>query len=129
MDSRKIVIKETGIVALGVAVCLVIMYGVFAVLGSFDVHVLIGGILGAILTVLNFFFMAVSVNSAADKAADQDVKGGKRQVKLSYATRMLAIFLILLAFVKSGVAHPLASVLPLAFVWPVVTVTEFFRKK
>ena len=66
---------------------------------------------------------------AADKAVNQDVKGGKTQVRFSYTTRLIAMFAVLFAFAKSGVADPLASVLPLAFVRPVITVAEFFRKK
>ena len=129
METRKLVLHETAIVALGVAICLGIMYGIFALLGYFDLKVLIGGLVGSVLAILNFFFMAVSVNAAADKALNQDVKGGKTQVRFSYTTRLIVIFLVLIAFAKSGIANPLASVLPLAFVRPVITIAEFFRKK
>lgn len=128
MESRKVVYKETGIILIGEAVCLVLMLAVFALLGRFSTKVLLGGIVGTVLSVLNFFFMAVNAVMAADKAANQDVKGGKKQIKLSYSMRMILIFVILFAFVKSGLCHPLASVLPLAFVRPVITIAEFFRK-
>jgi len=129
METRKLVLHETAIVALGVAICLGIMYGIFALLGYFDLKVLIGGLVGSELALLNFFFMAVSVHAAADKALNKDVKGGKTQVRFSYTTRLIAMFLVLFAFAKSGIANPLASVLPLVFVRPVITVAEFFRKK
>ena len=128
MESRKVVYKETGIILIGEAVCLVLMLAVFALLGRFSTKVLLGGIVGTVLSVLNFFFMAVNAVMAADKAANQDVKGGKKQIKLSYSMRMILIFVILFAFVKSGLCHPLASVLPLVFVRPIITVAEFFRK-
>lgn len=129
MDSRKVVYHETAIVAVGEAACTAIMLAVFALLGRFDSTVLLGGAIGALLAVLNFFFMAVGVSLAADKAAGQDVTGGKKQIKLSYSFRMIAIFVILFACVKSGLCNALASVLPLVFVRPVLTVAEFFRKK
>ncbi len=129
MDTRKLVIHETAKVAIGVGICLAVMYGVFALLGHFDWHVLVGGIIGSVLSILNFFFMAVNVNNAADKAVNQDVKGGKSLIRFSYTTRLAAIFVILFAFAKSGVTNPLASVLPIAFVRPVITVAEFFNKK
>ena len=44
MDSKKIVLRETAPVAVGVAVCTVIMVGVFALLGKYDTSVLLGGI-------------------------------------------------------------------------------------
>ena len=49
-------------------------------------------------------------------------------MKGSYAVRMLVIFVILFALVKSGLCNPIASVLPLVFVQPIITVAEFFRK-
>lgn len=128
MESRKVVYKETGIILIGEIICLALMLAVFALLGYFDMKVLLGGIIGTILSVLNFFLMAASAMMAADKALGQDVNGGKKQIKLSYSTRMILIFIILFALVKSGLCHPLASILPLAFVRPVITIAEFFRK-
>ncbi len=128
MDARKIVLKETAIVAVGQAVCVAVMYGVFALLGRFDATVLLGGVVGAVLAIANFFFMAVGASLAADKAAAQDVAGGRKLTKTSYILRLAVIFLVLFAFVKSGLCHVLAAVLPLAFVRPTITVAEFFRK-
>ena len=129
MESRKIVYRETGIVAIGQAICLAVMYAVFALLGYFDRSVLLGGIIGTVLSVGNFFFMAVGASLAADKAVRQDVKGGTALMKGSYMLRLLVMFLILFACVKSGLCNALASVLPLVFVRPVITVAEFFRKR
>ena len=128
MDSRKIVYRETGIIAVGQIVCLAVMYIVFALLGYFDRAVLLGGIIGTVLSLANFFFMAVSASLAADKAVNQDVKTGTALMKGSYLVRLAVIFVILLACVKSGLCNPIASVLPLVFVRPIITVAEFFRK-
>lgn len=128
MESRKVVFKETGIVAIGEVICLALMLGVYALLGYFSMKVLLGGVVGTVLSVVNFFFMAVNAVMAADKAVNQDVNGGKRQIKASYTLRMALIFVVLFAFVKSGLCDPLASVLPLVFVRPVITIAEFFRK-
>lgn len=128
MESRKFVFHETGIIAIGEVICLALMLAVYALLGRFSREVLLGGIIGALLAVLNFFFMAMGASMAADKAVNQDVKGGQKQIKLSYFVRMIAIFVILFACVKSGLCNALASVLPLLFVRPVITVAEFFRK-
>ena len=128
MDSRKLVIHETAIVAIGVVICTGLMYGVYALLGYFGTKILLSGIVGLILAVLNFFFMALGACQAADVASGQDVKRGKSIVKTSYAVRLIVIFVLLFALVKSGVCDALSSVLPLAFVQPVVFVTNFFRK-
>lgn len=128
MDSRKYVLKETGIVAIGQALCVGVMIGIFALLGKFDTSVWLGGIAGGILAVANFFFMAVSASVAADKAVAQDVKGGQLTMRLSYMARLAVIFIILFALVKSGLCNVIAAVLPLAFTRPVLFVAEFFRK-
>lgn len=129
MDSRKIVFHETAVVAIGEAICVAIMLAVFYLLGHFDRSVLLGGILGGVLTVANFFFMAIGTSLAADKAEDQDVRGGQAIIKSSYLLRTAVLFVILFALVKSGLCNVIAVVVPLIFVRPVLTVGEFFRKK
>ncbi len=128
MDARKFVIKETAIVALGQALCVGIMLGIFALLGKFDTSVWLGGIAGGVLAVANFFFMAIAASIASEKAVNQDVKGGQLTMRLSYMLRLAVIFIILFALVKSGACHVITSVLPLAFTRPVLFVAEFFRK-
>ena len=128
MDARKFVLKETAIVALGQAVCVALMVGIFALLDKFDTSVWLGGLAGGLLAVANFFFMAISASVASEKAVAQDVKGGQLTMRLSYMARLAVIFVILFALVKSGVCHVVAAVLPLAFTRPVLFVAEFFRK-
>ena len=128
MDSRKFVLIETGIVALGQALCVAAMIGIFALLGKFDTSVWLGGLAGGVLATGNFFFMAVSASVAADKAVAQNVKGGELTMRLSYFARLAVLFIVLFALVKSGVCNVLTAVLPLAFTRPILFVTEFFRK-
>ena len=128
MAVRKFVLKETGIIAIGEGVGVAAMWGVYALLGRFDLTILLGGIVGAIVAVLNFFFMALSADMAADKAVNQDVKGGKDLMRSFMMTRMVAIFIVLVVFAKSGLCDPLALVIPLVMVRPTIMVAEFFRK-
>ena len=129
MDSRKFVLKETGIIALGQAICVAVMIGVFALLGHYDRSVLIGGIAGGILAILNFFFMAIGTSLAADKAENQDVQGGQKIIRSSYLLRMVLLFVLMFACVKSGLCNVIALVVPLVFVRPTLAIGEFFRKK
>ena len=100
MDSRKIVYQETAVVAIGEAICVALMLVVFALLNMFDRSVLLGGIIGGVLTVANFFFMAVGTALAADKAEGQDVKGGKAVISMSYGLRMVLLFVLMYACVN-----------------------------
>lgn len=128
-ESRKIVFQETGIIAIGEAVCVALMCGVYALISKFSMSVLLGGIVGAVLATGNFFFLAVVATLAANRAEAQDVEGGKKLMKSSYPIRLLVLAGLLILCAKSGYFDVLALVLPLVFVRPVLTVAEFFRKK
>ena len=128
MDARKIVFQETAVVLIGVAVCTAVMVAVFALMGYFDASVLWGSIIGAILAVGNFFFMAIGASLAADKAENQDVKGGQALLQMSMLIRYAVLFVLLIACEKSGLFNKIALVLPLVFFRPVLTIGEFFRK-
>ena len=128
-ESRKIVFQETGIIAIGEAVCVALMCGVYALISKFSMSVLLGGIVGAVLATGNFFFLAVVATLAADRAEAQNVEGGKKLMKSSYPIRLLVLAGLLILCAKSGYFDVLALVLPLVFVRPVLTVAEFFRKK
>ena len=52
MDSRKYVFLETLRVAVGEAVCVAAMIGIFALLGQFSREVVIGGIVGGLVAIL-----------------------------------------------------------------------------
>ena len=129
MDMRKTVLCQTGIVALGELVGVVAMIGIFALLGSFDMTVLLGGIVGGLVATGNFLAMAIGVNIAADKAENQNVKGGQATIKISYILRLAVMVLVLFAFTKSGLCNVIALVVPLIFVRITLTVAEFFRRK
>lgn len=129
MDSRKIVFKETAVVAIGEIICVACMLAIFALLGAFDRSVLLGGIFGGIITVANFFFMAIGTSLAADKAENQDVQGGQKIIRSSYLLRMVLLFVFMFACVKSGLCNVIALVVPLVFVRPTLAIGEFFRKK
>jgi len=128
-DSRKEVLKETAVIALGELICLGIMVGVYALIGRFSLRVVYSGLVGAVLTWLNYFSMAVVVTLAADRAEKQDVESGKKLVTGSYPVRFILLGVVLFLCGKSGYFEVLPLVLPLLFVRPVIMVAEFFRKK
>lgn len=128
MDSRKFILRQTALLALGEGICVAAMIGIFALLGYFDYTVILGAVVGTILALGNFFFMAIVSDAAADRAVEQDVKSGKGFMKLSYGTRLLIIGVILLLCGKSGHCNVIAMVCPLFFVFPILMVIEFIRK-
>lgn len=129
MDPRKIVFRQAGMVLLGLVPCVAAMFGVYALLGKWSGAVLLGGILGGVMAVANFLFMSIGVSLAADRAQKQNVKGGKSLLQVSFLLRYGLLFLGLFVGAKSGKCDIIALVLPLLFVRPVLTLSEFFRKK
>ena len=128
-DSKKIVWTQTAKIAIGEAICVALMYGVYVLLQKMTSAVILGGLVGAVLATGNFFFMAVIATLAADKAEQQDVAGGQKLMKSSYPIRILVLALLLFLCGKSGYFDILAMALPLLFVRPIITLGEFFRKR
>ena len=129
MDSRKFVLRQTLIIAIGQIVGVGVMLGIFALLGRLNYTVVLGGLIGALVALLNFFFMAVSLSLAADRAVQQDAKGGKSLVKSSYAIRTIVMFVVLILCAKSGHCNVISLAVPLLLVQPTLLIAEFFRKK
>lgn len=128
MDLRKIVLKETAVVAVGELVCSAVMVGVFAAFGAFSAAVLLSALAGSIVITLNYFFMAVTVSLAADRAEAGDVEQAKKMVQLSSTVRLVCMGVILLSGIALG-ANVIALVLPLVFLRPILMLAEFFGKK
>ena len=128
MDSRKLVLKETLTIAIGEVICSAIMVGVFALLGKFSFAVLWSAIAGSVFITANYFFMAVVVNLAADRAEKGQVEQAKKMVQLSSVVRLLLLGGVLFLAIKLN-AHVLALLLPLAFSRPILMLAEFFGKK
>ena len=128
MDSRKFILQKTALIAMGQALCVAVMIGVFALLGYYNRSVLLGGIFGGIIAIGNFFVMAVCADLAADRAEKGNVNAGQALIKFSYFGRIAVIALLLFALVKSGLCHVVSAVVPLVFNRPILTVSEFFGK-
>lgn len=129
MESRAFIYRETAVVALGEGIGIAFMLVIFALSGYFDITVLLGGIMGGVLAVGNFFLMSYFALKAADKAQNQDVAGGQKLIHLSYTGRMIGLLVALILLAKSGWFHVLALAIPLAFPRPVLTAAEFIQKK
>lgn len=132
-QSRKDVLKQTGLIAIGQAVGTVIMIGVYLILQKFEMNVLWGALVGNVLAIGNFFFMAIIATLAADRAKNQDVEGGQKLMKASYPIRLLVLAGILALCAWGGKKNDwfdlVALVLPLAFTHLTAMLVSFFKKK
>ena len=128
-QSRQYVLRKSLVLLLGEAVVVGLMCGVYALLDKFHVGVLLGGMVGALVAVGNFLALAIVATLAADRAEQQDVAGGQKLIRGSYPMRLLAMAAILFVCAGSGFFDVVALALPLLFVRPILTLTEFFSKK
>lgn len=128
MDQRKVVLRESAVMAVGELICSALTVAVFAALGYFKMNVLWGVLTGSLIMIANYFFMAVTINLASDKAEAGQVKQAQNMVQISSAVRLLCMGAALVLGIKLG-ANAIALLLPLAFFRPILMVWEFFRKK
>lgn len=128
MDQRKLVFRETAIIAIGELICSAAMVVVYAALGFFQLNVLWSALAGSLVMTVNYFFMAVTVSLAADRAQSGQVQQAQKMVQLSSVIRLLCMGVAMAVGIKLG-ANVIALVLPLAFYRPILMVAEFFRKK
>lgn len=121
--------KETGIMALGQAICVTVMVFIFALLDKYDISVLLGGIAGGILGIAYFLSMVICANIATKKALEQDVKGGQTLMQMSYTLRMVGLFVALVLCALTKQFNLLALALPIVFVRPIIGVADLIRRK
>lgn len=129
MDNRKYVFSQVLTVLIGELILSALMVGIFAILGYFDLSVVLGAAAGAAIATVNHLVLVWGVLAASAKAEKQDVKGGQALVQMSYMGRLIALFLILVLCAKSGIFNLVALVIPLAFTRPILTITDHFNKK
>jgi len=128
MDSRKIVYRETALIAVGELILSAAMVGVFTALGHFKWNVFWGALTGCLVMIINYFFMAVTVSLAADRAERGEVERAQKMIRLSSTVRLICMGVALVVAIKLG-ANVLALLLPLLFVRPILMLAEFFGKK
>ena len=125
MKNKNPVIAETLRILLGHLICLGLMLGVYALIGKFSVSVLLGGIVGTVLAVGNFFFLAVGLSNLADDAADARVRIRSQS---SYLIRTVAMLGIAVVAIRFGGCDVIATLLPLLLTRPILTVEQFILR-
>lgn len=78
----------------------------------FDYTVILGGIAGGAVAVLNFFLMGLAVQKVA---ASTDEDAARMKMKASYSQRMLIQMLWVVAAIVAPCFHYVAGIVPLLF--------------
>lgn len=85
------IVKETKRIAVGTVIMLIVMLAVYAVLGKFTVGVLLGGLLGSVYAIFNFFMLGMTLQKAASMT---DQQMAHMKVRSSYSTRMIGMLIL-----------------------------------
>lgn len=125
MKTKNPVITETLRILVGMVLCLGGMLGVYALIGKFSIAVLIGGIVGTVIAVGNFFFMAIGLSNLADDATESRIR---IRTQSSFLIRTVAMLGLLAVAIYFGKCDALATLLPLLFIRPILTVEQFILK-
>lgn len=119
------ILKETIYIGTIAFLFNVVMQSVFLIIGKWDITILLGGILGFIASVGNFFLMGLSVQSAVNK----DEKDAKTTMKLSQSLRLLLLFVIAVIGYVVPVFNIIAVIIPYIFPRLAIALTPLLRKK
>ena len=125
--------KETKRVVKITAVCLILMWILFAVLHftmpdkvPLDYTVFLGGIGGGAVAVLNFFLMGLAVQKAAS-ASDEGT--ARMKLKASYSQRFLMQILWVILAIVAPCFHFVAGIAPLLFPGTGIKIMGIFHNK
>lgn len=131
LDNLQPAVKaETKKVAVGTFAGVILMWGVFGILHAvnpeavpFDYTVILGGLGGGIVAVLNFFFMGLTVQQVV---ALEDEGMARNKMKASYTQRMMLQFLWGVAAIAVPCFQFAAGLLPLLFPGAVIKAAGIF---
>ena len=132
------VLTQTARVALGVAIMVAVMLGVYAVIGKLKPPVVFGALYSGALGVANFFVMGMMVQNVADRMAErqrseQEIADLSLQMqnrmRLSYNVRMIALFALLVLGIAVFRFDALASILAALFPSVVIRVLQIAEAK
>ncbi len=119
------VLKETKYIAFWVLVFSVLMQAVFLIIGEWNYTVLLGNLLSAFFTVINFLLMGITVQ----KAVMKEEKDAKTLMKVSQLYRSLMILVVTVIGVALPYFHTVAVIVPVFFVRVAVAIRPLFDKK
>ena len=125
MKLDPVVRRETVYMASATLICTVLLQTGFFLLGKWDFSVLIGGIVGWIMTAGNFFLMSVNVQKAVE--CDDETQARLR-MRASYTWRMSAMLgILILAFILDFI-HWVPVMVAMFYPRLVITVRQLWQK-
>ena len=128
--SKDSVFKETNPVAVGELIVSLLTVLVFALLNKLVPRVWLGALTGFVLATLNYFIMVFTAYAISNKADDPEkAKTGAAKMRLNYTLRLVAMFVILALLAKNGLIDPVAAIIPLILMQPIIILVQYLRQR
>ncbi len=119
------VLKETRYIAVWTLVFSVLMQAVFLVIAKWDYTVLLGNLLGAFISVGNFFLLGLTVQ----KAVTKEEKEARTVMKLSQTYRSLGIIVLVGLGIILDRFNTVTVIIPVFFPRLAIAIRPLFDKK
>lgn len=103
-----------------------LMLGIYALAQKLSREVLLGAALGTAAAELNFIVMILLLLKAERAQSPQK---GQLYIRGTYTLRMVALLVLLVLALKSGLFDPLATVIPLLLMQVTFYASQLLRKK
>lgn len=91
MKLDKTIKKEVLYLVYGMVILSALMQAVFLLVGKWSIFILVGNLIGACVSVLNFYLMGRSIQ----RSLDEEAEDAKRRMKVSQQMRTLMMFIII----------------------------------
>lgn len=128
MQKHRNILHQVTRLTIAMIICVGIMLGIYALLGIFTRSVLVGAVVGLLLSIGNFVSLSITVSNALDRAArDNDPQRAQLSIQASSVVRLLVLAAIYILLFRAKLCDPIAALLPLLLAQGVLKLVEFFR--
>lgn len=128
MQKHRDILHQVTRLTIAMIICVGIMLGIYALLGIFTRQVLVGAVVGLLLSIGNFVSLSITVSNALDRAArDNDPQRAQLSIQTSSVIRLLVLAAIYILLFRAKLCDPIAALLPLLLAQGVLKLVEFFR--
>lgn len=146
MNKQKLPVRELLAILIGEVITSLIICGVFLIIKKYTYKVLLGVLLGSSVTLLNFLVLSIMTNRVINRfleargneeMSEEDAAAlalkfqgqVQNQMKLSFIIRILVLAATLIVAFVSDIFNPLATVIPLLMLRPIITISEIIKRK
>lgn len=128
MQKHRDILHQVTRLTIAMIICVGIMLGIYALLGIFTRSVLVGAVVGLLLSIGNFVSLSITISNALDRAArDNDPQRAQLSIQTSSVIRLLVLAAIYILLFRAKLCDPIAALLPLLLAQGVLKLVEFFR--